>query len=47
MWSNGGPNVAIVGATGAVGTTLLSLFEERRFRYADRHLIPRSVDNGP
>lgn len=44
MWSNDGPNVAIVGATGAVGTTLLSLFEERRFRYADLHLIasPRS-----
>lgn len=39
------PSVAIVGATGAVGTTLLELFEERAFQYRELRLVasPRSV----
>jgi aspartate-semialdehyde dehydrogenase len=39
------PSVAIVGATGAVGTTLLELFEERAFQYRELRLVasPRSA----
>ncbi|WP_371669354.1 aspartate-semialdehyde dehydrogenase [Streptomyces sp. NBC_00289] len=33
------PRVAIVGATGAVGTTLIELIEERGLRYRELHLI--------
>ncbi|EPX63497.1 Aspartate-semialdehyde dehydrogenase [Cystobacter fuscus DSM 2262] len=39
------PVVAIVGATGAVGTTFLELFEERSFQFKELHLVasPRSA----
>ena len=43
--SRGGPNVSVVGATGAVGRTLLSLFEEREVPFAHLELVasPRSA----
>jgi aspartate-semialdehyde dehydrogenase len=39
------PVIAIVGATGAVGTTLLELFQERSFQFSALHLVasPRSA----
>ena len=42
------PRVAIVGATGAVGTTMLSIFEESDFPLSDLRLIAssRSLDSG-
>lgn len=40
------PTVAIVGATGIVGTTFLSLFEERSFEYSDLHLVASSRSVG-
>lgn len=45
MTSKKNPVVAIVGATGAVGTTLLDLFQERSFQFSDLHLVasPRSA----
>ncbi|MFJ6016541.1 aspartate-semialdehyde dehydrogenase [Streptomyces sp. NPDC092952] len=38
------PRIALVGATGAVGRTLIDLIEERAFRYREIHLVasPRS-----
>lgn len=40
------PVVAIVGATGAVGTTLLDLFEERSFQVGELHLVASSRSVG-
>lgn len=40
------PNVAIVGATGAVGTTMLSILEERRFPVSDIRLFASSRSAG-
>jgi aspartate-semialdehyde dehydrogenase len=39
------PVIAIIGATGAVGTTLLELFQERSFPFRELHLVasPRSA----
>lgn len=44
--SRGRPNVAVVGATGAVGETLLSLFEERDFPLARLDLVASSRSAG-
>ena len=33
------PNVAVVGATGAVGTTMLSILESRQFPVGDLRLM--------
>ncbi|MEU3274911.1 aspartate-semialdehyde dehydrogenase [Saccharomonospora sp. NPDC006951] len=43
--ASGAPRVAVVGATGAVGMTLLQLVEERAFEYSSFELIasPRSA----
>ncbi|MFG2826162.1 aspartate-semialdehyde dehydrogenase [Streptomyces sp. NPDC048434] len=43
--SDTAPRIALVGATGAVGTTLIELIEERGFRYRDVRLVasPRSA----
>lgn len=35
-------SIAVVGATGIVGTTLLSLFEKRGFEYSNLHLVASS-----
>jgi aspartate-semialdehyde dehydrogenase len=45
MTSKNQPVVAIVGATGAVGTTFLELFQERSFQFSALHLVasPRSA----
>lgn len=40
------PHVAIVGATGAVGTTMLSILEERNFPLSDLRLIASSRSAG-
>ncbi|PHM08716.1 aspartate-semialdehyde dehydrogenase [Nostoc sp. 'Peltigera malacea cyanobiont' DB3992] len=40
------PSIAIVGATGIVGTTFLSLFEERSFKYSNLHLVASSRSVG-
>ena len=40
------PRVAIVGATGAVGTTMLSILEERVFPVSDLRLIASSRSAG-
>jgi len=40
------PTVAIVGATGAVGTTMLSILEERRFPLSDLRLMASSRSAG-
>jgi aspartate-semialdehyde dehydrogenase len=40
------PNIAVVGATGAVGQTLLSLFEERDFSIARLELVASSRSAG-
>ncbi|WP_326770464.1 aspartate-semialdehyde dehydrogenase (plasmid) [Streptomyces sp. NBC_01591] len=39
------PRIALVGATGAVGETLIGLIEDRSFRYREIHLVasPRSA----
>lgn len=42
----GAPRVAIVGATGAVGTTLLDLFTERRYNYRSLDLVASSRSAG-
>ncbi|MBX7147052.1 MAG: aspartate-semialdehyde dehydrogenase [Alphaproteobacteria bacterium] len=39
-------NIAIVGATGAVGTTLISLFEERNFYYDNLYLVASAKSKG-
>ncbi|MEU9014101.1 aspartate-semialdehyde dehydrogenase [Streptomyces sp. NPDC048479] len=43
--SDSAPRIALVGATGAVGTTLIQLIEERGFPYREIHLVasPRSA----
>jgi aspartate-semialdehyde dehydrogenase len=41
-----GKNVAIVGATGAVGTTMLSILEERNFPVSDLRLMASSRSAG-
>ncbi|MFJ6786909.1 aspartate-semialdehyde dehydrogenase [Streptomyces angustmyceticus] len=43
--SDTAPRIALVGATGAVGTTLIQLIEERGFRYREIRLVasPRSA----
>ncbi|AGL18133.1 aspartate-semialdehyde dehydrogenase [Actinoplanes sp. N902-109] len=40
------PRVAVVGATGAVGTTLLQLFTERDFRYRSLELVASARSAG-
>ncbi|MCF2127758.1 aspartate-semialdehyde dehydrogenase [Strepomyces sp. STD 3.1] len=40
------PRIALVGATGVVGTTLLQLIEERGFRYRDLHLVASARSAG-
>ncbi|MFJ8142961.1 aspartate-semialdehyde dehydrogenase [Streptomyces sp. NPDC096013] len=40
------PRIALVGATGVVGTTLLQLVEERGFRYRDLHLVASARSAG-
>lgn len=40
------PSIAIVGATGIVGTTFLSLFKERSFKYSNLHLVASSRSVG-
>ncbi|MFI6210265.1 aspartate-semialdehyde dehydrogenase [Streptomyces sp. NPDC051041] len=40
------PRIALVGATGVVGTTLLQLIEERGFRYGDLHLVASARSAG-
>ena len=40
------PSVAIVGATGAVGTTMLSILEERDYPVADLRLMASSRSAG-
>ncbi|WP_017579311.1 aspartate-semialdehyde dehydrogenase [Nocardiopsis valliformis] len=40
------PRVAVVGATGAVGQTFLSLFEERSFPLSELHLVASSRSAG-
>lgn len=44
--SRGRPNISVVGATGAVGTTLLSLFEELDFPLAHLDLVASSRSAG-
>ncbi len=46
MSSHPGPRVAVVGATGAVGTTMVSILEERRFPVADLRLLASSRSAG-
>ncbi len=46
MDSGAGPRVAIVGATGAVGTTMRSILEERRFPLSDLRLLASSRSAG-
>lgn len=43
---NGKMNIAIVGATGAVGQTLLTLMEERSFPYAKLYLVASARSAG-
>ncbi|CAL9295601.1 aspartate-semialdehyde dehydrogenase [Streptomyces sp. NPDC003090] len=40
------PRVAIVGATGAVGSTLMELMESRGFRYSELHLVASARSAG-
>lgn len=40
------PRIAIVGATGAVGSTLIELFEERGLRYRELHLVASARSAG-
>ncbi|MFJ6798066.1 aspartate-semialdehyde dehydrogenase [Streptomyces sp. NPDC091268] len=40
------PRIAIVGATGAVGSTLVELFEERGLRYRELHLVASARSAG-
>ncbi|MEU4166625.1 aspartate-semialdehyde dehydrogenase [Streptomyces sp. NPDC026665] len=40
------PRIAIVGATGAVGTTMLEIIEERALRYSELHLVASSRSAG-
>ncbi|MHC3471047.1 aspartate-semialdehyde dehydrogenase [Streptomyces sp. 7R007] len=40
------PRIAVVGATGVVGTTLLQLIAERGFRYRDLHLVASARSAG-
>ncbi|MFE1862932.1 aspartate-semialdehyde dehydrogenase [Streptomyces anandii] len=40
------PRIAIVGATGAVGNTLIDLIEKRGFRYRDIHLVASARSAG-
>ncbi|MBL1066376.1 aspartate-semialdehyde dehydrogenase [Streptomyces sp. 7-21] len=40
------PRVAVVGATGVVGTTLLQLIQDRGFRYRDLHLVASARSAG-
>ncbi|MFF7753361.1 aspartate-semialdehyde dehydrogenase [Streptomyces sp. NPDC007971] len=40
------PRIALVGATGAVGTTLIRLIEERGFRYRDVRLVASARSAG-
>jgi aspartate-semialdehyde dehydrogenase len=46
MTTSSPPSIAIVGATGAVGTTLLDLFEERAFAFRELRLIASSRSAG-
>ncbi|MER7110119.1 aspartate-semialdehyde dehydrogenase [Streptomyces sp. NPDC000229] len=41
-----GPRIALVGATGAVGTTLIGLIEERRFPYREVRLVASARSAG-
>ncbi|WP_055490391.1 aspartate-semialdehyde dehydrogenase [Streptomyces sp. TP-A0356] len=40
------PRIAVVGATGVVGTTLLQLIQDRGFRYRDLHLVASARSAG-
>ncbi|WP_406503709.1 aspartate-semialdehyde dehydrogenase [Streptomyces sp. NBC_00212] len=40
------PRIALVGATGAVGTTLIRLIEERNFAYREIHLVASARSAG-
>ncbi|MFJ6750707.1 aspartate-semialdehyde dehydrogenase [Streptomyces sp. NPDC091266] len=44
--SDTAPRIALVGATGAVGTTLIQLIEERGFRYRDIRLVASARSAG-